>query len=100
MPPPELWGCRRAPVSEPASKELSETLYLPQAGKMLGAEVGWVEVSSHLPELKVLFSDSLLDPQALRVDMPEFPKAAAATDAYRGRAVSPHANSHGNAEIL
>ena len=69
----ELRGGFCASVPEAAPEELRQALDLLEAGEMLRTEVRRIKVASYFPELEVSLPDPLLDPQALRVDVPELP---------------------------
>ena len=58
-------------------------MYLILAGQMLGEEVGWVDVPSHLPHSKCPCPDLVLDAQRVSLQVAELPQAGPGSDAQR-----------------
>ena len=61
---------------------------------MFGEEVSGVRLTLDLSELELASSQSLLDPKAVALEMPQLPESLPLTNTDRGRAVRPHAGRH------
>ena len=57
---------------------------------MLGEQVSGVVIPKYFSENKSLIPHSLLDPEALRVNVPQLAKSLSPTYPYGGAAVGPH----------
>ena len=63
-------GCRRRPaLAELTPKQPDEPLQLGGGVRVLGEEVGWVLFSADLAQLKLLPSETLLEPKAVAINM-------------------------------
>ena len=66
---------------------------------MLGEEVGWVAVASHLPKLDSSGTHLLLDPQGLAGKVPKLAQPLSSADADRGRRIRPDSNRDRHPEV-
>ena len=63
------------------------------AREMFGEEIRWILFTTDFDQFNGPVPHSLLDPQALRIDMSELPEPLSTANAYGRRTVSP--DTHG-----
>ena len=67
--------------------------------QVLREEVSWVFLSLDFAQFDRSISHALLNPQALRVHVPELAEPLSAADAYRGGTIRPHADRQVQAHV-
>jgi len=81
---PTQWGRLRTPTGVAASQQTQQHLYTLARAEMLGGEVCRILLTEDFAKIDSAATDSLLDPQQMRVYMAKLAKTLARTNTYRG----------------
>ena len=97
---PTQWGRLSTPTGVAASQQTNQHLYTLARAEMLSEEVCRILLTEDFAKIDSAATDSLLDPQQMRVFVAKLAETLARTNTYRGGRVSPHADRHVLPKVL